>query len=256
MPYQLYVLKSCISTQDEVKKRIEISQNDLIAVLSETQTKGRGTYSRQWLSDVGGLYLSLSHPIIDHFLPPSTIFSLIVIKTLYESTSNSYLARLPVGIIYPNDIVLVYKQNYYKLGGILVENYKNILIVGIGLNINNRVKEYNFEHKAISIKEYYEITENISPDIEVEELSNRILTNVEIFYQNKPTSYDHLLELIKYVDFTPNLKNISVIYQSDERETVENFQTIEVNFFSRQIKLNKNNSTLLIQFERVRRIMY
>lgn len=109
-------------------------------VLAESQDKGRGRLSRQWLSPKQkGLYMSvILRPKITPFQAPKI--------TLVAAVSTALAIRDVAGVSavikWPNDILLGKK----KIGGILTEmeaepDSVKFLIIGIGINVNTRLSE-------------------------------------------------------------------------------------------------------------------
>jgi BirA family biotin operon repressor/biotin-[acetyl-CoA-carboxylase] ligase len=114
-----------------------------VLVIAERQTAGRGRFGRTWISEIGGLYFSItlpkSMPIED--VPKITLMSGVAVA---EAIGGK--------IKWPNDVLICGK----KVCGILCEIAGEVenptIIVGIGINVNNPVpKELN----AISLKEAY-----------------------------------------------------------------------------------------------------
>jgi BirA family biotin operon repressor/biotin-[acetyl-CoA-carboxylase] ligase len=106
-------------------------------VVAEGQSRGRGRLGREWNSPPGvGLYVSvlLRPPLPPADLPPITLTAAVaVVRALRQAGGVS------AGLKWPNDLVLAGK----KLGGILTEmetesDQIRHLVVGLGLNVNNR----------------------------------------------------------------------------------------------------------------------
>ncbi len=110
-----------------------------IVVLADMQTRGRGRLGRTWISPAGvNLYFTVL------FSPPSSIDETRLITLAAPVAAVRAIrgsAGLKAGIKWPNDILIGGK----KAGGILIEmkplgNKKNLLAVGIGINVNMSVK--------------------------------------------------------------------------------------------------------------------
>lgn len=127
---------------DSTNKRLwEIIQRDRplpqIAIASQ-QTAGRGQWGRQWLSAVGGLYLSVA-------LAPQIPVSQAPILTFATAWGIATALRrysIPVQLKWPNDLIL----QGCKLGGIKTETrikQQQITqaVVGVGINWSNPVPE-------------------------------------------------------------------------------------------------------------------
>jgi len=96
-------------------------------VTAQTQTHGRGRRGRAWASPAGGWYFSVGVPLSPG-APVQPTVTLLVGLALAEALSSGGFPNIAVK--WPNDLVV----NGVKLGGILVENLPNVLIVGVGIN--------------------------------------------------------------------------------------------------------------------------
>jgi BirA family biotin operon repressor/biotin-[acetyl-CoA-carboxylase] ligase len=105
-------------------------------VIAQQQVGGRGQRGRTWVSEPGGLYLSLVlEPELDAIARP-----LITLATAWGITAVLNHLGLPIGIKWPND--LVYREQ--KVGGILTETRSTAqtqapVVIGMGLNWRNQV---------------------------------------------------------------------------------------------------------------------
>ncbi|MDG6995410.1 MAG: biotin--[acetyl-CoA-carboxylase] ligase [Nitrososphaerota archaeon] len=142
-------LKVVDSTQDYLTQVLKSSEEGDL-VLSEIQTAGKGRAGRVWVSDRGGLWLTIA------LRPPAPELldnlSLTVANAVSE-TLKDFGAR-DCKVKPPNDIYCVDK----KIGGVLVdsviEGSECLAYVGIGMNINNDVHTNESISKiAISLKE-------------------------------------------------------------------------------------------------------
>jgi len=260
--YKLVILDECDSTQDELKKLVSVD-DEKVAVLSFKQRKGRGSFGREWVSDEGGLYLSLSIFSFSSILPVSIVFSVLVIQALinYFDSFHKELEKF-LGIVYPNDIVIrenlefdSCEGNFYKLGGILVEAHKNLLLVGIGLNVNNSISQYSLEHKAISLREFYDKFFNIQKEFDILEIAREIINKIDQFFQKDP-NFVNLMECLHLFDFTSKIRNVDVLFFDDGKEVVDRFDQLKVDYHSRKMIVYKGRMRKEVEFEKVRRIYY
>ena len=257
--YKLEILEECESTQEEVKKRLNETSD--IAVLSLKQSKGKGSYGREWISDKGGLYLSFDFPSINTTIPVSIVFSLLVLESInqYLDIENQNFIKDYMGIIFPNDLVLEIDNNFYKIGGILVESLRNKYIIGIGVNVNNHISFYQLEHKAISLKEFFEKETNLSIDFDVFKIAKIIISKAQdLRYSLNENDYlfSEFLKKLDKFDFTKKLRNVDVILFMDGKEIVDRFDQLKVDFQNRKIIFYKNRMRKELDFEKIRRILY
>jgi len=96
-------------------------------VWARQQTHGRGRMGRTWHSPPGGVYFSVGWPLGSEG-PVKGALPLLVGLSLAEALNTHH--GLPVQLKWPNDLVV----NGAKLGGILVEKQRSVLVVGVGIN--------------------------------------------------------------------------------------------------------------------------
>jgi len=144
---KIHWIKSCSSTNDLTKELAISGEEEGTVIISEEQTRGRGTKGRSWYSPrKKGLYLSLllypSQPQIS-LLP--LMAGLAANDAIFES------AGIRVGLKWPNDLIWEKK----KLGGILCEsgflgNKASYVIVGIGINLDQRREDFPEEIRSLA----------------------------------------------------------------------------------------------------------
>jgi len=102
------------------------------AVVSETQTAGRGRKGRTFVSQTGGLYLSIAREIRSlspDLIPLLTVFSCVAVCRAIEKTCG-----ISAEIKWVNDLLV----NGKKVCGILAESAlgaRQRVILGIGINV-------------------------------------------------------------------------------------------------------------------------
>jgi len=138
------------STQDKAFELLK-EYNEVI-VIAERMTKGRGRYGNNWISDFGGLYMSIG------FKNKSVDFSkklLIITPVCILEILKDYGIEAQIKI--PNDIY----YNNKKICGILIEMKDNDVVLGIGLNVNQDEFPENLNATSMLLitKRYYNIEE-------------------------------------------------------------------------------------------------
>lgn len=130
------------------------------AVTAVRQTGGRGTKGRSFSSEKGGLYLSVVRKL--HNVPATDAFLIMVNACTAICRTLEHYGLRPI-IRWANDVLV----NGKKICGTLIENtfsgsFISRSIVGIGLNINNKLPDEllpiattikNETGKEISVKE-------------------------------------------------------------------------------------------------------
>jgi len=119
---KIYRYHEVTSTQEVAKKLIDEGK-DTFAVVAEYQKEGRGRLGREWISPPGGLYMSVVIKKDDRAFMRAGV---AVVKALKH-------AGIEANLKWPNDVLVRNK----KIAGILVENYKDRSIVGVGINISH-----------------------------------------------------------------------------------------------------------------------
>jgi BirA family transcriptional regulator, biotin operon repressor / biotin---[acetyl-CoA-carboxylase] ligase len=117
------------STQDYLKKLLQQrlgDQNSNILVTTDQQTQGVGRRDRQWIDHHGCLTMSFTmspNPIVTL----TTLEVSILIAEFFKEKFN-----LELKLKWPNDLFFLNK----KVGGCLIDQIQNLMVVGIGINLN------------------------------------------------------------------------------------------------------------------------
>jgi len=138
------------STMDVAKELAE--RGDKAIVVAEKQSAGRGRLSRAWKSDLGGLWITL---ILLDKRPLKSALGFPFLSALAVANALKETYNLSPTLKWPNDVLLSEK----KVAGILLEvkgeaDLMDYALIGIGVNLNNKVSQEPFEQKAISVSEY------------------------------------------------------------------------------------------------------
>ena len=147
------------STNNYMKENISSFANyDIVS--SKVQTSGRGRRGNTWLSSEGmALFSFLLKPEKELSIIEATKLPLLAgISTL------SALKKIKDGAYsfkWTNDVFL----NSKKLCGILIERVKDNFIVGIGINVANKIPE-DIKNIAISMESNYDIEKLILKVVE------------------------------------------------------------------------------------------
>ncbi|MCM8823003.1 MAG: biotin--[acetyl-CoA-carboxylase] ligase [Candidatus Omnitrophica bacterium] len=175
---KVFFFKKTTSTMDIARQLCEIEFEPV--VVAETQTKGRGRQGREWVSDQGGLWVSVVWEDVSKNL--SNYLFLVVGLAIIE-TLNDF--EISAKIKLPNDI---YIQNQ-KVAGVLIENLNRCVIIGVGLNLNNQISEKMDD--ATSCKEI------LGYSLDLEKVLEHLLRNLYLIRSQFETNAERFLDKIK-----------------------------------------------------------
>jgi len=167
------------STQDRAKRLAEKGVAEGTAVISETQSQGKGRLGRRWVSPKGGIWLSV---ILRPQLVQMEVPKITIIASLAVAEAIAELTGLEVKLKWPNDVLIhpISGIEFKKVCGVLTEMVSrvsrvNYIVVGIGINVNNRISS-NLRPRATSLKEV------IGRDLSVERLLKKVLEKFDKYY--------------------------------------------------------------------------
>ena len=141
------------STQNYLIEKVKAKSVELpLAVITKEQTFGVGSRNNSWEGGKGNLFFSLALPLnlLPDDLPLSSAsiyFSFIIKEVLLEHIDDVWLK-------WPND--LYYNQS--KIGGTITKKIDNILVCGIGINLQknqNCFKALNLDIEPINLLKKY-----------------------------------------------------------------------------------------------------
>jgi BirA family transcriptional regulator, biotin operon repressor / biotin---[acetyl-CoA-carboxylase] ligase len=135
LPFSLHLYDSLASTNQTLW---ELGATPGKVAIATEQTAGRGQWGKNWVSNTGGLYLSVA---VAPNLAATDSYQL-TFATAWGITQQLRNSGIPVEIKWPNDLIL----DKLKLGGILTETKINQgkitqAIIGVGINWNNPVPD-------------------------------------------------------------------------------------------------------------------
>ena len=184
MKFEIFKFESVTSTNDVAINLIKEEKKETGCIYADTQTKGRGTRGKEWISTQGNLFGSIFFPLKKNY-PPFNEFS-IINPVIISSVIEHFCEKKSISFKWPNDVFV----NGKKICGILQElitlNSKKFLVIGIGLNIVSDPKINNKYQTTNILSE----TKKKPP---IKEIVNLIISSYEKFF------YD--LHLYNYTDF-------------------------------------------------------
>ncbi len=156
-----YFYQTVNSTQNIAKEYLKKGNLDIAYFTANEQTAGYGKRNRYFYSPAKqGIYLSVALPgfnVINKNIDLLTpALSTAVVQKLQDTYPNYHFS-----LKWVNDIYL----NNKKIAGILTEQVSNGVVIGIGINLNNKTFPNNLMSKAGSINDPYFHQKNLVPSI-------------------------------------------------------------------------------------------
>lgn len=130
---ELLTYSTIASTQD-IARQIALDGHVLpFAVWAETQSQGRGRQGKGWDSPLGGLWitLALAVPSAEAVRQSAIVAAHAVASVVLTETGVRTLVK------WPNDLLVERRKVCGILAETLVQDGSTILLVGIGVNVNN-----------------------------------------------------------------------------------------------------------------------
>ena len=138
--------KSVKSTNDIAHLLIKKKNIKPTIILSEKQTKGRGTMGKKWISKKGNLFITI-------------FFSMNKTKVNFKKFAvlNAYILKSilvkkfsrKIKIKWPNDLLFEGKKICGILQETVINTEKKFLIIGIGINTNLEPKNSSFSSTSL-----------------------------------------------------------------------------------------------------------
>ena len=134
MKLKIKKFKIVKSTNDIAIRLIQKHSRTSGLIVSELQTKGRGTMGKKWTSKKGNIFISIFFKI--NFAKFKIENFLIINAKIIKKVLQSYTKKI-IMIKKPNDLLIENKKICGILQEIVEHNNKKFLITGIGLNTNS-----------------------------------------------------------------------------------------------------------------------
>lgn len=152
-----YHFKSLDSTNLEAERfALSLNEEGLeklkkgVVFVADTQSNGQGSFAKQWISENGGLYYSLLIAS-DHLEVENTQY---LVREFGQATATllKEISNETVELELPNDLIVGFR----KIGGLLIKmchvKTKPVLIIGIGINVNQVDFPENIQRATTSLK--------------------------------------------------------------------------------------------------------
>ena len=131
MKFEIYKFEEVTSTNDVAISLIKKEKKQTGCVYAETQTEGRGSSGKKWISKKGNLFMTIFFNISNKIsLKKLTSINLSILKKIIKNQ-----IKIKTEVKLPNDILIYKKKVCGILQEIIFKNNVKYLIVGIGINI-------------------------------------------------------------------------------------------------------------------------
>ena len=184
MKFEIFKFESVTSTNDVAINLIKEEKKEIGCIYADTQTKGRGTRGKEWISTQGNLFGSIFFPLKKNY-PPFNEFS-IINPVIISSVIEHFCERKNISFKWPNDVFVNGKKICGILQELITSNSKKFLVIGIGVNI---VSNPNINTKYQTTNILSETKKKPS----IKEIVNLIIFSYEKFFIN--------LHSYNYTDF-------------------------------------------------------
>ena len=184
MKFEIFKFESVTSTNDAAINLIKEEKKEIGCIYANTQTKGRGTRGKEWISTQGNLFGSIFFPLKKNY-PPFNEFS-IINPVIISSVIEHFCERKNISFKWPNDVFVNGKKICGILQELITSNSKKFLVIGIGVNI---VSNPNINTKYQTTNILSETKKKPS----IKEIVNLIIFSYEKFFIN--------LHSYNYTDF-------------------------------------------------------
>jgi len=203
------------STNDYLKDNY-LDLNDGDVVITNHQTSGKGRKGRTWQDDSSSLLVSWL--LKDSLNADSISLIPLLVGTSVHLTLRDLGIRSEVK--WPNDVLIEGK----KCAGILVEGVTSskveALIIGVGLNVNNKSFDPSIQNKATSL------SLTLKKDLDKKRILSLMLKNFDSLYKDYRNGDNSFIRILRkcsyldgkkaYLDYYDEKKYVTVIAIQDD----------------------------------------
>ena len=221
MKYQTIHFSSIDSTNKYLKENFE-NLDDFTVVSADYQTQGKGRNDRHWIADKKENLLFSLLIKNENIIKDGAFLSLIAAVSIGEVLERYNLSN--VMIKWPNDIY----ANDKKIAGILLEgSLPNYLIIGIGINVNQ--KQFIGEYRQKPTSMFLETNKSIDINELKEDVYKTLFDNLNNSSFNRQTflkyfkNHNYLLNKeVKYAMNNNNSQGIVLGIDEDFKIIIKN----------------------------------
>ena len=166
MQYHLVHFKEIDSTNNYLKNSYQLL-SDFTFASTDYQTHGKGRNDRVWESESGENLMFSFLIKNEKLMKESAILSILTAVEVAKEIERYDINN--VSIKWPNDVLI----NDKKVCGILLEGQvPNYLVVGVGLNVNQKAFPDGLRRPATSL------SLELKKDVEIDEIKERLFSNI------------------------------------------------------------------------------
>ncbi len=182
--YKKYIFETLPSTNKYLKDNYN-DYDEFSVIIASNQTSGKGRMDRKWISSKDNIAMSI-------LLKPRNIknisnLSLVVGASVFN-TLKEYVNAM---IKWPNDIIV----NNKKICGILLESISStqidVLVLGIGLNVNQKEFDNSIKDKATSLRN------EINTELDIDEIIDNLIINFDILYNDFASNGKQYIDIVR-----------------------------------------------------------
>ena len=193
MQFEILKFESVTSTNDVAINLIKEEKKETGFIYAGTQTKGRGTQGKKWVSEIGNLFGSIFFPLKNNY-PSFSEFSMIN-PVIISEVIKKFCKNKKISFKWPNDVFVDGRKICGILQELITSNDKKFLIIGIGINIvSNPNINTNYEATNIFLETKKKPT--------TEEIINLLITSYENFFRE--------LDTYNFINFKMKAESMSV----------------------------------------------
>ena len=178
--------RSVKSTNDKAINLIQKHNHTTGLIVSNMQTKGRGTMGKKWISKKGNIFISIFYKV--NFTNIKTENFLILNAKIIKNILKTYTKKI-ITIKKPNDLLIENKKICGILQEVIEHNSEKFLITGIGINTliapyNNKLTPTSLNNHTKKIIKNFRIIKKIKNIYEemINDLNNNNFTYVKKKY--------------------------------------------------------------------------
>jgi BirA family biotin operon repressor/biotin-[acetyl-CoA-carboxylase] ligase len=204
-------LASTVTSTNDVIQSIPLIDKTKTILCADYQTKARGRRGRSWHNKSGASICMSIRMLANNTIKELYGLNIVIAISIIQAINS--IQKTEIQLKWPNDIIILQQDHYYKIGGVLIELIASSkttqdIIIGIGIN-NTDVGQpsSNIQQvvKIASLQSLYKTA--IDRNIIISKLIRYISTNVDTFFTSGLPSF---MELWKKFDAFYN-KQVSVI---------------------------------------------